>query len=160
MTPRPTTFGFQIATLFAPASSLELRGEELLWELITESGPIDEDSISPTDKQWAEFWAVLDDIDAWSWSGGYGAAPEETGNDTRWSWHLRLKYEDHEVYCNGSGAQPQRQEGAGERWQELANGSGQQAGEIGPDFERFCLAVSKLSGGREFADLSVEAGAE
>ncbi|ADZ09738.1 hypothetical protein Metbo_1506 [Methanobacterium lacus] len=87
----------------------------------------DEESIVPTEEDWAKFWKKLDRINAWDWAGNY-VIPEYMYLDGN-RWNIRIQFGDKKIECNGSNAYP---------------GKNGEIVEHKMIFRRFFMAITKL----------------
>jgi hypothetical protein len=91
----------------------------------------------PSRAQWSRFWRTMDTLDVWSWNELYEPAPRLepkslVHDGTHWS--LSLQFGDRRVESAGDGSGP-----------------GSTDLNAGAGFDAFAEAVSRLTGGYQFA---------
>lgn len=100
-------------TLSAVIGSFELPSWRIAWErnrlVWQEMGPeyevLTEEEIEPSDEQWQDFWAELDEIQVWDWDSFYFNRSD--GEQTVVSWELEILLNDGRMIdSSGSNAVP------------------------------------------------------
>ncbi len=87
--------------------------------------PETEESLVPIPADWAAFWATIEQVGVWGWEERYEPPPGVLILDGT-GWSLTLRYGGRFLRSSGTNAFP-------------------------PGFDRFCEAMSRLVGGRQFA---------
>ncbi len=134
----PLAFEVYIGSFSGTAYGVWWDGERLVYESF-ESGYEGRQqlALSPSQAQWRRFWRSMDQIGIWEWAKRYEPGeryePESVVRDgTHWS--LTLADAGRRVESSGDNAGP----GARDLDESRV-------------FDRFCEAVARLVGGREFA---------
>jgi hypothetical protein len=136
--PTPDVFEVYIGSFSSPSYGLWWDGKQLVYESFV-SGYEDRRQVYvvPSRAQWNRFWRTMETIEVWSWKDRYepGGRFEPKGlirDGTHWS--LSLQHGDHRV------------ESAGDN-----SGPGPTDLDDGARFDAFAEAVSRLTGGNQFA---------
>jgi hypothetical protein len=130
----PDVLEIYLGSFSSPSYGLWWDGKQLVYESFV-SGYEDRRQVYlvPSGAQWSRFWRTMDTIDVWSWKessepGGRLEPKDLIREGTHWS--LSLQFGDRRVESAGDGA---TDSGSGER------------------FDAFAEAVSRLTGGYQFA---------
>jgi hypothetical protein len=124
-TAQPVELGIGVGVEMGEHFSLELHGAALHYHRSSWMGEDETVTVTPDPAAWRAFRRALEGLPEWPWQGRYDAA----GGDGV-AWAINIAYADGVVArCSGHAAYP---------------GGGEAA------FRRFCRAVSRLAGGREF----------
>jgi hypothetical protein len=136
--PTPDVLEIYLGSFSSPSYGLWWDGKQLVYESFV-SGYEERRQVYlvPSAAQWSRFWRTMDTIDVWSWYERYepGARlePKDLIRDgTHWS--LSLQFGDRRV------------ESAGD-----STGPGSTDLDVGARFDVFAEAVSRLTGGYQFA---------
>lgn len=117
------------------AFAVELRDDDLVYYHHPAMEKPRESTVRPTAKEWASFRRSVETTGALSWRGAFKPEPEAMVTDAV-SWSVNLRWQDgEEVSCQGYQVFPP----SGDSWSP------------GPEWNRFCRAVSRLVEGQEFA---------
>jgi hypothetical protein len=130
----PDVLEIYLGSFSSPSYGLWWDGKQLVYESFV-SGYEDRRQVHlvPSGAQWSRFWRTMETIDVWSWNEGYEPGgrlePKDLIRDgTHWS--LSLQFGERRVESAGDGA---TDAGSGAR------------------FDVFAEAVSRLTGGYQFA---------
>jgi hypothetical protein len=136
--PTPDVLEVYLGSFSSPSYGLWWDGKQLVYESFV-SGYEERRQVYlvPSGAQWSRFWRTMETIDVWSWNDRYEPRtqlePKELIHDgTHWS--LSLQLGDRRVESAGDSSGP---------------GASDLDGSAG--FDAFAAAVSRLTGGYQFA---------
>ena len=134
----PADFEVYVGSFAGPAYGVWWDGKQLVYESF---GPAYQDRreayIVPSSAQWSRFWQTMERIEVWAWRSHYEPGkryePADVIRDgTHWS--MTLAWRGRRVVSSGDGAGPDDIDLDASR-----------------DFRCLCDAVSRLTGGADFA---------
>ena len=135
---RPDEFYASIGGYMGNSYRVELEDDLLIY---TQMGRKDEEQevveLEPSDEQWSEFLATLDDIDVWAWQQRY----KNPGICDGTSWSFRIAVDDRRLETSGSNNYPGLSHTEAFKRDEKSHAP----------FQAFTEALRKLIGGREFS---------
>lgn len=113
--------------MVGPGTQVDWDGERLVYQRNFE----EDEALNPSLANWTVFWAKLDEIDAWSWSGVY--EPPATGIQMtcRPQWSIEILYGDKGIIAQGSAYPPDGTLEETRPWRQ------------------FCWVLGRLCGGRQ-----------
>ena len=127
----PHEFDCRMGGFMGRSYAVRITGAALTYESFKSGYETDEKArIEPPQCNWEHFWATLDQLDAWSWSGQYSNPNVLDGT----SWSIALEWNGRRMRASGENAYPP--DGRDES----------------PQFRGFCEAVQRLLGGESSAD--------
>jgi hypothetical protein len=134
----PAYLEIYLGSFNGPSYGLSWEGRTLVYESF-EPGYRRREQVLlfPSHAQWRRFWRSMDRIGVWEWDEWYEPGvrfePATVVRDGTY-WSLTLAHAERAVQASGDNAAP----GAGDL-------------DESPVFARFCEAVARLAGGRDFA---------
>ena len=131
---QPVELGIGVGAGLSDHFSVEMHGDDLEYRYTSWDGGEETAVITPNASAWRAFRRTLERLPGWPWEGRFELPPEQFATDGV-DWGMTLRYADGTAArCDGYNAFP-------------PNGEGM---DPPPAFRRFCRAVSRLVGGREF----------
>ena len=98
----PTEFRLYINGFFGTSYTVELEGETLRYQAVSEEGHQEVKTVTPTSKQWETFWSTLERIGVWNWKSDYPNPGILDGTQ----WDITLEYSGRTVTSQGDNAYP------------------------------------------------------
>jgi len=104
MSARPTIFAFKISPAFAPMTSVELRGADLV--VTGEFAAGSDFHVTPEDRHWEDFWCAADFLDVWRWKPDYDTWELGVAVDDGQEWSLQIVHGERSMKAGGRNAYP------------------------------------------------------
>jgi hypothetical protein len=127
----PDVLSISVGGYMGPSYRVRWEGGGLVYEAATTGYHSCERAVvTPSKKEWVAFWAALDAVKVREWAEHYWQ-PVVDGT----GWSVEIKHGGWSLHCEGSNAYPPKGDSI----------------QPSREFRRFCRAVSRLVGDREFA---------
>lgn len=137
----PQRFEVRIGGFFGPSYQVTWRPNRTLVYQVRRAGagaqPPAVTTITPSARQWQQFWKTMDAVGLWQWRAGY--RNDSVADGTQWS--LEIAHANKRVKSSGSNDYPR---GAGDARRLPSDPEPSQT------FARFLSAVESLLGGKPF----------
>jgi hypothetical protein len=131
----PTRLKLSIGGMGSETSGTLMADGGVLYERLEDGFvPTEHATVQPTNSQWHAFWSELGRLGVWDWRRTYFA----WGIDDGTQWKVQIDRAGRSIAVSGSNQYP------------MADGKPNRRFERTDCFRAFCVAVSRLVGGRSF----------